>query len=197
MDIVIKDICKSYAGKLVLDHITLTLPENKITCIMGPSGKGKTTLIHILMDLVKADYGQISGMDGRRISAVFQEDRLCEGMDAISNVRIVCGKRTTESEIEKEFQALRLTDYRGKPVNKLSGGMKRRVAIARAIMADAEVYIMDEPFKGLDEELKEQVIIHVKQKLKGKTVIIVTHDKLDAVLLDAQVVPLGEKVNIV
>lgn len=197
MDIVIKDICKSYAGKLVLDHITLTLPENKITCIMGPSGKGKTTLIHILMDLVKADYGQISGMDGRRISAVFQEDRLCEGMDVISNVRIVCGKRTTESEIEKEFQALRLTDYRGKPVNKLSGGMKRRVAIARAIMADAEVYIMDEPFKGLDEELKEQVIIHVKQKLKGKTVIIVTHDKLDAVLLDAQVVPLGEKVNIV
>lgn len=197
MDIFIKDICKSYAGKLVLDHITLTLPENKITCIMGPSGKGKTTLIHILMDLVKADYGKISGMDGRRISAVFQEDRLCEGMDAISNVRIVCGKKTTESEIEKEFQALRLTDYRGKPVNRLSGGMKRRVAIARAIMADAEVYIMDEPFKGLDEELKEQVIIHVKQKLKGKTVIIVTHDKSDAVLLDAQVVPLGEKVNIV
>lgn len=194
MDIVIKDICKSYAGKLVLDHITLTLPENKITCIMGPSGKGKTTLIHILMDLVKADYGKISGMDGRRISAVFQEDRLCEGMDAISNVRIVCGKRTTESEIEKEFQALRLTDYRGKPVNKLSGGMKRRVAIARAIMADAEVYIMDEPFKGLDEELKEQVIVHVKQKLKGKTVIIVTHDKSDAVLLEAQVVLLENSV---
>jgi NitT/TauT family transport system ATP-binding protein len=184
----LKNLDKTYGNTKVLNNYSIELQENKITCLMGPSGVGKTTLLQILLGLVKVDKGKISGLDGKKVSAVFQENRLIEGIDAIHNIKLVCDKQVTEDMIENELSLVGLTEYKNKPVSKLSGGMQRRVAIVRAIMARSDLVIMDEPFKGLDENLKKQVIQYVMNKTMGKTVLMVTHDKEEVELLSAELV---------
>lgn len=184
----LKNLEKSYGNTKVLTNYSIELQENKITCLMGPSGVGKTTLLQILLGLIKADKGYIIGLDGKRVSAVFQENRLIEGIDAIHNIKLVCEKQVTVDRIEKELIQVGLTEYKNKPVVKLSGGMQRRVAIVRALLANSDLVVMDEPFKGLDENLKKQVIQYVINKTIGKTVLIVTHDKEEVELLLAELV---------
>ncbi|CUH93875.1 ATP-binding cassette domain-containing protein [Herbinix luporum] len=188
MDIKIIDICKSFKGQQVLKNLNITLSEGKISCIMGASGVGKTTLAYILMGLLKADAGQIIGLEGKKISAVFQEDRLIEHWDAIKNINLVCHKGVSKDEIHNNLKEIGLTDYEEKAVSLLSGGMRRRVAIVRALLADYDLLIMDEPFKGLDEKLKKQVINYLQNKVKGKTVIIITHDKEEVSMLKADLI---------
>lgn len=180
LNIKFNHISKKFGTTEVFQDYNLEIKEQETTCIMGPSGSGKTTLIHMLLGLVKPDTGNIEGIKNRRIVAVFQEDRLCETIDAIKNVQIVCTKNVTAEQIEKEFSMVGLTEYKNKPVSQLSGGMRRRVAIVRALMAESDMVIMDEPLKGLDEQLKNQVIGYIKKKTNGKTVIMVTHDKEEA-----------------
>ena len=153
----------------------------------GSFGVGKTTLAYILMGLLKADAGQIIGLEGKKISAVFQEDRLIEHWDAIKNINLVCHKGVSKDEIHNNLKEIGLTDYEEKAVSLLSGGMRRRVAIVRALLADYDLLIMDEPFKGLDEKLKKQVINYLQNKVKGKTVII-THDKEEVSMLKADLI---------
>ena len=176
-DIILKNISKAYDGKQVLNHFSLTLPEGKRTCIMGPSGCGKTTLLNILCGLQKADEGEIRNLPGK-ISVVFQENRLCEQFTALENVRMVAPEKT---ETAKAILArLGLVNDLYQKAASLSGGMKRRVAIARALCYDAPLVVMDEPFKGLDEETKETVMETVMQMTEGKTVLIITHDEQEA-----------------
>lgn len=185
MDIKLVGINKSFKRQQVLDNISMTFKSGNITCIMGASGIGKTTLAYIMMGLMKADSGEITGLQGRKISAVFQEDRLIEHWDAVKNIMLVCRRDITKDFIHKNLNETGLTDYENKPVSSLSGGMRRRVAIVRALLSDYDVLIMDEPFKGLDFELKRQVIDYVGKMTKGKTVIIITHDKDEVELLRA------------
>lgn len=180
MDIELLHIVKRFDQKQVISDFSAIFREGQVNCLMGASGIGKTTIINILMGLLKQDSGEIHGMEGRRIATVFQEDRLIEHWDAIKNVRLVCDKSVARETIEQEFKKVGLEDYENKPVSKLSGGMRRRVAIVRAMLAQSDLIIMDEPFKGMNEELKSMVIDYVKQKTLGKTVIIVTHDKEEA-----------------
>ncbi|BCJ96847.1 sulfate transporter [Anaerocolumna cellulosilytica] len=186
MSILIKDITKYYNKVPVLKACTMQLNKERITCIMGPSGSGKTTLLRILMGLTQADSGLIEGLDKKRITAVFQEDRLCGYLDSITNIKLVCRKEIGTERIQKELEAVGLLDIQNKKVSLLSGGMKRRVAIVRAILADSDIILMDEPFKGLDEQLRHEVIEYVKRKSKGKVVVIVTHDKKEAEQLEAE-----------
>ncbi len=185
MDIKLIQIYKSYKGIPVLEDVNMTFRSGKITCIMGPSGIGKTSLINILMGLTKADKGKVEGIEGRRISAVFQEDALIDHWDAVKNIQLVCEPGLSNEAIKEEFAHLGLRDYNNKAVSQLSGGMSRRVAILRALMADGELIIMDEPFTALDEETKRIVIDYIKDKSKGKTVLIITHDKEDVESLGA------------
>ncbi len=170
-----ENICKSFSDKIVLNNFTHDFKEGKITALVGQSGCGKTTLLSVLMGLIPADSGTLIGFD-KPISAVFQEDRLCENLTVSANIRLVTGKRFTKSEIEKELCAVGLKDCPEKPVRELSGGMKRRAAIVRALLAESEILFLDEPFKGLDADTKETVLEYVRTKVKGKTVIFVTHD---------------------
>ncbi len=188
MNIYLKNITKQYEDKPVLNQLNLEMADGKITCIMGPSGIGKTTLLHIIMGLVKPDSGKVEGTKDKKITAVFQENRLCEEIGAVKNVKMVCDKKVTEHMIKKEFNEVGLQDYDNKKTLELSGGMKRRVAIVRAVMAESDIIIMDEPFKGLDEKLKEQVINYIKHKTKGKTLIIVTHNKDEVKALSADLI---------
>lgn len=178
MDIVIENLNKSFEDKVVLSNFNANFKEKNITFIMGTSGVGKTTLIRILMSLEKADSGEIKGLSDKRISAVFQDDSLCENLSVLLNIKLVCDN-IRNLEIE---EALKLLDLEGclyKRVKELSGGMKRRVAILRAMLYDFDLLIMDEPFKGLDEETKNKVMSFVINRIKNKTAIIVTHDKED------------------
>lgn len=175
MDIVISGLTKKYGENIVFDGFNARIRKNDTTFIMGPSGCGKTTLINILMGIEALDSGTISGVPALK-SAVFQEDRLCESFNAISNIHLVCNKKTKNSIIIEHLQKIGLKDDLTKSVAEFSGGMKRRVAIVRAVLARSEILFMDEPFKGLDTETKKTVIEYLKENTKGKTVIIVTHD---------------------
>lgn len=185
MDIKLLHINKQFGNKPVLKDLSITFPQGRISCLMGPSGIGKTTLINLIMGLEKADSGTITGLEDKIISPVFQEDRLIEHWDAINNIKLVCSKDVTNKIIEDELNKVGLYEDRYKPVLTLSGGMRRRVALLRALLYDGNLLILDEPFKGLDKELKNRVIEYVKEKAKGKTVILVTHDLKDAELLEA------------
>lgn len=133
---------------------------------MGKSGIGKSTLLSILMGLEKADEGTVSGMEHQKISAIFQENRLFENLDAVTNIHITTGK--TKEEITGFLKKMELDDIAGKPVSEYSGGMKRRVAIARALLAEYDILIMDEPLQGLDAETKEKVATVIKTQTAGK-----------------------------
>ncbi len=175
-DIVINGLSKSFGEKKALENFSYTFKSGKITCIEGASGCGKTTLLKIIAGLMPADSGSIEGVP-EKISFVFQEDRLCEDFSAVSNIKLACGKSVKKETALHHLGELDLLHEANKAVKDLSGGMKRRVAIARAVCYDADLVILDEPFKGLDEQLKKNVMDYVLKYTFKKTVIIVTHDQ--------------------
>ena len=157
-DIVIRNLCKSFAGKPVLRDFSAVLPVGQVTGLMAPSGAGKTTLLRILMGLERPDGGTIDGLAGLRLSAVFQEDRLCESFSPIENVAMCAGRSLKAPRIKWELARLLPEECLKRPVSTLSGGMKRRVAVARALLIPSHILLMDEPFTGMDDELKCNVI---------------------------------------
>ena len=185
--IYVKNVSKSFGSKKVLQNLNLTIELGKISCIMAPSGAGKTTLLRILMGLEEADSGCITGLEGKRFSAIFQEERLCEYMTAVENIRLVTPGLDAGSVVQ-EMDRLGLGDCCAQPVSQLSGGMRRRVSILRALLAAYDVLCLDEPFKGLDDARKEQTLAYVKQKAAGRTVLFVTHDEKEALALGAEVI---------
>lgn len=191
MDIRISRLSKSYGNHPVLTDFSAVFPEGRTTCIMGPSGCGKTTLLRILLGLETADGGIVEGMPQKK-SAVFQEDRLCGNLTALTNIRLVCPKKPP-AEIAEGLSDLGLGESMDQPVQEYSGGMCRRVSLLRALYADFEILFLDEPLKGLDEEMRERTAGFLRERTKGKTVVCVTHDQKDICLLDAvQVIDLDK-----
>ena len=194
MMIRLENITKIYDGRAVLDNFSAEFGAGAY-CITGPSGTGKTTLLHIILGLVKADKelnanNQSPITNHPKFAAVFQEDRLCENLSAVKNVALVCPKRFPKEKIIEELKLVGLGDDLNKQTMYYSGGMKRRVAIVRALITDADVIIMDEPFKGLDDKLKGGIISYIKERIKNKIFIFVSHDKTDAAAFDATVISL-------
>lgn len=185
MDIILEKLNKSYGDKVVLRDFSLRIPQGETTVIMGPSGCGKTTLLNILMGFLKPDSGEITGLPGR-IAAVFQEDRLCEDFSALSNVAMVLSGKSHEPA--RILGLLGLGEEMKTPVKALSGGMKRRAAIARALCYGGELLVLDEPFKGLDEDTRRVVMEVVASETKGRTVIAVTHDPEEAAFLSENII---------
>ena len=181
MDIKINNLSKAYDGQTVLSNFTHTFKEGTTTCIMGKSGVGKTTLLSILMGLENADSGQINGLSDKKISAVFQEDRLCMNLTALLNIKMVLSKNShiSDEKIISLLSKIGIDASDKKTVSEYSGGMCRRVAILRALLVDFDLLIMDEPLKGLDPETKSSVIALIKEYTAGKTVILTTHDPTD------------------
>lgn len=177
----IKEVSKSY-DKKVLDKVSFTVEPGSIMVITGPSGKGKTTLLNIMMGLVSPDSGEVIGIPEKK-SCVFQEDRLLENFTVEENLKLV--SELPVEKLKEECSVLLGEKEFSQKVREFSGGMKRRVSILRALLTSSEVIFMDEPFKGLDVELKERVIQYTLEKRKDRTLFVVTHDISEAERLGA------------
>lgn len=183
----IKNISKTYGDKHVLNHVSKEFPAGETTVIMGASGCGKTTLLRILLGLEMPDNGEVIGMP-EKVSVLFQEDRLCEGVSAYENIALVLERKVTRAQkeaqkhiIQQEAAQVGITEEDLKQnVMELSGGMRRRIALLRALLYDADCVILDEPFKGLDAATKQIVMQYVKEKVAGRTTFLVTHDAAEA-----------------
>ncbi len=175
----IKDLTVSYEGKTVINKLTLEI-ENGITCVMGESGQGKTTLLNAIAGLIPYESGTMEDKP-ERISYMFQEDRLFPWLTAFENVNIVA---EDPDEAERLLKLVELSGDKNKMPSELSGGMRRRVALARTLACKADLIILDEPFKGLDEALKERMAELIKKN--DAMVIVTTHDERDVTLLDAK-----------
>ena len=187
----LEGIVKTYEGKVVLSGFSAVLPYGQVTAVMAPSGAGKTTLLRLLMGLELPDSGSITGMDGHRMATVFQEDRLCGYLSPVDNIRLVNPARTV-AEVREALTRMGLAGCEAQPCRELSGGMNRRVALLRALLADADVLFLDEPFKGLDARTREDVMRQTRALCEGRTVVLVTHDPAEAEALGAaQVLALG------
>lgn len=188
--IVLRGVTKRYGDHTVLAGVGLTLEPGSVTALTGPNGVGKTTLARLLLGLEAPDSGTIEGVAGLRRAAVFQEDRLCAHLDAVANVRLVLN-REHRATAEEELARVGLhSDDLSKPVSELSGGQRRRVAIARAMAVKAPLVVLDEPFIGLDADTKPAIMEYVRERLAGRTALLITHESAEAAFLGARVVTL-------
>ncbi|MBT9172704.1 MAG: Bicarbonate transport ATP-binding protein CmpD [Syntrophomonadaceae bacterium] len=177
----------------VYENFSLTVPEKKITCIMGPSGGGKTTLLNLISGLLKPDSGEFKGFAGKTVSYLFQEPRLLPWKTVWQNIDFVSKdiypKKQRAEIVDKYLKMVDLYDFRDYWPEKLSGGMKQRVSIARAFVFPSDLLLMDEPFKGLDLQLKISLMDSFaalwQQDLR--TVIFVTHDLDEALYLGDEI----------
>lgn len=180
--IALKDISKSFGDRRVLERVNLTLPSGKVTALVGRSGTGKTTLARILLGLEKPDAGRVEGVDGIKKAAVFQEDRLIEHMSALQNLALV-GASTQAAQAH--LGALGLEGDLETRADRLSGGMRRRVALARAMVVGADLIVLDEPMTGLDEDSKRQAAAYIAENRGRAAVLLISHDPEDIHLLGA------------
>ncbi|HIZ55198.1 MAG TPA: ATP-binding cassette domain-containing protein [Firmicutes bacterium] len=179
MAVCLDQITKYYGDKAVLQNFSLTFPERGIVCLYGASGCGKTTLLHILAGLDHAYTGSISGMEGMRCSMQFQEDRLLNWRNLEENIRLV----NPDVDLDGLLQTVELDGLQKVMPQALSGGMRRRAALARALGAESDILLLDEPFKGLDFALCERLYPRIYARTEGKLTILVTHDASAAALL--------------
>jgi NitT/TauT family transport system ATP-binding protein len=182
--IVFKDVCFSYGEKQIFENFNLTIEKGDRICLFGKSGRGKTTLLRLIMGLEKPQKGELT-VDGS-ISAVFQEDRLLPFKSVGENISFITGNENTDEVLKK----LNLIEEKNSFPLSLSGGMSRRVAIARSLCKDGDIYIFDEPFTGLDKGNIVAASKAINEMTKGKTVIAVLHEKDYAGLLDCRVIEL-------
>ena len=192
MPIAVRNLSKGFDGKAVLRGLSFDLPDRGVVAVEGRSGAGKTTLLNILMGLVTPDAGEIAGLAGKRITAVFQENRLLEGWSAARNIRLACPRAVTDAQIAAHLAEVGLAGEEKTLVRALSGGMKRRVALVRAVLAPGDVLILDEPFKGLDEATRDAAAGYVLKHAAERLILLVTHERAEAEAMGAaQTVVIG------
>lgn len=200
MAVEIRNLCKSFGDKKVLHNLNMRLEDGGIYCLMGPSGMGKTTLLRIIMNLETRDSGSIQWIDAEgnawemdpdsEISAMFQEDRLLPFLSAIENVNMMYEKKQSVMELGRDLSTILPRKCLHQPACELSGGMKRRVSLARTMHFQGKMIILDEPFTGLDMKTRKKVIEYVLRNRKGRILLVATHGEEDADLLGAEIIRL-------
>ena len=184
--VTVEHLAKTFETKSVLDDVSLTFEDGKVTAIMGPSGQGKTTLARIIAGLEKADSGKVfigtlEARDGSRTGRtafLFQEDRLLPWLNIYDNIAIGGGDMERIKELAEQLE---IGTELWKLPAELSGGQRHRAALARTFAADSPLMILDEPFRGLDDALKDRIIDRLWERVTtGKTVILITHSAEDA-----------------
>ena len=189
MEFRLKNITKFYDELAVLQHFSIDFIPGRINCVLGPSGCGKTTLLNIIAGLTSPDEAEYNGFLEKKISYIFQEDRLLPWKTVRDNIRFVLQSQYDGSQldeiIDKNIALIDLKEFSGYYPHQLSGGMKRRVSIARAFSYPSEVILLDEPFKGIDISLKQSLMVSIRKiwEFDRRTLIYVTHDIEESVAL--------------
>ena len=184
----VKNISKSFDDTIVLNDFSYKF-DRGVYVLSEPSGAGKTTLLRILCGLEVADSGTVLKSPNAKTVMMFQEDRLLENLSVMANIMLAIQlhskeqKQSARERIKEALCEVGLEGTENKPVSEFSGGQKRRVALLRTLFADADILLFDEPLKGLDEALKQQVIASVKPFIESKVVIWVTHTPEEVKLL--------------
>lgn len=177
----------AYGDLQILKDFSLTVNDGECVQLCGTSGSGKTTVARLILSLETAQSGNV--IAPQKISTVFQEDRLLDNLDVQTNIRLAITKDMfpVADNLLKEFN---LYDVRHKKISALSGGMKRRVAIIRAVLFGGDALILDEAFNGLDSENKKIAAEIIKREFlqKNKPVLLITHINEDALLLNANTI---------
>ena len=186
----ISHLTKRFGEKMLFEDLDLTLTAPAV--LWAPSGWGKTTLLRILMGLEMPTSGAVQGVG--KVSAVFQEDRLCPQLTAVENVALVLPGPMDQykKQIKKDFQQLGLDDAAlSLPARKLSGGQKRRAALLRALWAESDTLLLDEPFTGMDPETMKKAAALLKARCQDRNVLLATHDREAIEVLGWEVIELG------
>ncbi len=153
--------------------------DSGITALCGASGIGKTTLLRVIAGLQKYE-GEITGISNKKVAVAFQDYRLFESLSAKDNIALC---KAPSIDLEKLLLDLQVKDFEDKKPHELSGGMQARVSLGRALGNDSDIVLLDEPFSALDLELKQVLAANIIPYLKGKTVIIITHNREDLELI--------------
>lgn len=199
MKININNINKAFENNKIFENFNLELTDEKINCIVGQSGCGKSTFLKLVSGLIDVDSGEINGVNPRDISYIFQEDRLIEHLTIKQNLELALKKyydnKNLNGKINELLELLDIKDIKDEYSNSLSGGMKQRVNIARAFGKPSKIILMDEPFKSLDYKLKYDIINEFISILKknNRMVILVTHDLDEAIYFDGNIFVFGNK----
>lgn len=190
--LIIENLSKAYRDLDVFQGLDCTMESGHTYCLMGPSGCGKTTLFRIILGLEAANGGSIllSPKPALPLVAVFQENRLCEDFSPLDNVMLAVRGAMSRELAYKELCRLLPEESVLRPAGTLSGGMKRRVAILRALLAPSCGILMDEPFTGLDDDTKDVVISYIKEKAADKLLLVATHQEEDIAALGGELLRL-------
>ena len=189
MDIHVSNVSKSFDQKQVIKDITLMIPSGEICCLLGPSGSGKTTMIRLMIGAIAADNGTIHFADVqmpnlnmlKKIGFMPQNDALYDDLSAEANLRFFAGlyhldKSKMEKRIDEVLNLVKLTEHRKKLVKNFSGGMKKRLSLAAAILHHPQVLFLDEPTVGIDPVLRRTIWDQFQEiKKSGTTIIVSTH----------------------
>ncbi len=204
----IKHVSKSFGDKTVLDDINLYVKRGEFITLLGPSGCGKTTMLRMIAGFTSVDQGEIL-LDGkdlggipphkRPLNTVFQKYALFPHLDVYDNVAFGLKlKKVPEDEIarkvSKVLKLVSMSDYEDRDVNSLSGGQQQRIAIARALVNQPEVLLLDEPLAALDLKMRKDMQIELKEMHEklGITFIYVTHDQEEALTLSDTIVVMND-----
>lgn len=185
----VKNISKSFDGKMILRDISFKVNKGECVALTGESGAGKTTLLRIIAGLETPDSGTVVIPENTRKTYVFQENRLLENKSVLENILAVAPDK------EKALYFLgrcSLAEDKNKKAGALSGGMKRRLAIARALSYGGDIYYLDEPLRELDGETLKKTAEVIKEEIKGKTAILITHDEYSLDFLSDRKVKITE-----
>ena len=188
----VENLCQYFklgptAVNKAVDNVSFDIKKGEVFGLVGESGCGKTTLLRLLAGLEKPSQGAVNGVG--RVAMVFQEDRLLPWLTALDNVTLTGAETDTARQM---LTAVGLTEEEMAVLPEhLSGGQQRRVALARALAADSDLLLLDEPFNGLDEDTWRQVVPLITAYAETRPVVLVTHLRQQAEALAAQIVPLS------
>ena len=177
-------VTAGYPEKQVFRDLSLALPDRGAVALMAPSGFGKTTFLRLLAGLIRPDSGDIAGLGNKKTAVLFQEDRLLPWLTAEKNVEIVCDD---QAKAKYWLEQMEIAEVGAYPAA-LSGGMQRRVALARCMAFGGDVLLLDEPFKGLDEALRARIAGRIKGQ--APLILLAVHDEEEAALMNAEIIHL-------
>jgi putative hydroxymethylpyrimidine transport system ATP-binding protein len=198
--VVVRDARLRFKGTLLFDGLDIALERGIWTCLLGPSGVGKSSLLRVIAGLEKLEAGALSVPRNDRIAYMAQQDLLLPWLSAMENVALgarLRGERTDDARARAMLERVGLGGDADALPATLSGGMRQRVALARTLMEDRQIVLMDEPFSALDAITRMRLQELAVGLLAGKTVLLVTHDPLEALRLGDRIVVMAGRPAIV